>query len=48
LASSSRFQTTILHKCSTILHHNSEPPYRLHAHSVSHHRSSTKVQPMQM
>ncbi len=48
LASSSRFQTAILHKCSTILHHNSEPPYRLHAHSVSHHRSSTKVQPMQM
>jgi hypothetical protein len=42
------FQTAIRHKCSTILHHNSEPPYRLHAHSVSRHISSTKVQPMQM
>jgi hypothetical protein len=34
LSSSSRFQTAILHKCSTIPNHNSEPLSRLHAHSV--------------
>jgi hypothetical protein len=34
LSSSSRFQTAILHKCSTIPNHNSEPPSRLHAHSM--------------
>jgi hypothetical protein len=34
LSSSSHFQTAILHKCSMIPNHNSEPPSRLHAHSV--------------
>ncbi len=48
-SSPSRFQTATLHKCITIPNHNSEPPSRLHTHSVQPSQILNQmVLPMQM